>query len=35
MRNNCSKLYFDDKIEVDNTKQLDIAKKKKPKNSNK
>ena len=34
MRNNCSKLYFDDKIEVDNTKQLDTGKKKQ-KNSNK
>jgi len=31
MRNNCSKLYFDDKVEVDNTKQLDTGKKEKTK----
>jgi len=31
MRNNCSKLYFEDKIEVDNTKQLDTGKKEKNK----
>ena len=31
MSNNCSKLYFEDKIEVDNTKQLDTGKKEKNK----